>query len=215
MSVLQLRIKDTEPSLAQVVDEMNQAHLAGIGAASAGATEHGFAAKNASDGKAVQAAYQNHSLAQKYSMRDFTGRREPRLNAVRMPRGVQFQERIDDVGMEPDFRRGAIGGTGTDDLPESLIAGDGEATLADFGSERARDMEAIVKRDQPALARLSPFDDVWVAIEPSHGKPAATVHLEHAVNEGHSFREREHGQGIRSGSGKSRERALLKSVTIA
>ena len=51
-----LGVEDREAAGAEVVDEVDEADFAGVGAAEVGAVEHGFAAEDAAEGDAVETA---------------------------------------------------------------------------------------------------------------------------------------------------------------
>jgi hypothetical protein len=146
-----------------VVNEVNQADLAGVGAAEIGAGEHGLTAEDSSQGQAVEPPDEARRVA-----------REPGLDAVGVPGAVEEQERVDDDRGKPGLWAARPGGGAVvDDLLESGIGADVEAAAADAGAEGAGHAESIVQGDDASVQRLDPAGLARAVVV--HREPALAV----------------------------------------
>lgn len=176
VGVGELGVEEGEAAGAEVVDEGDEADLAGVGAAEVGAGEHGLAAEDRADAYAVEPADEGGGRVGDGG----GGAWDPGFDAVGVPGAVEEVEGADDVGAEPGV--GALGcvlGAGADDAVEGAVGGDAEAALAEAGAERARDAEAVVEGEDGAAAWLDPADGVGVV----HREPALAVHGEDGFDE--------------------------------
>ena len=195
-----LGVEEREASGAEVVDEVDEADFAGVGAAEVGAVEHGFAAEDAAEGDAVETADEDVGCgvwAEVADEEEFGGGPwrlvdgEPGLDAVGVALVVEGEEGADDAGAEPGgggcvvggVARAGDAGAGADDGGEGVVGGDEEPAGADALGEGAGDAEAVIEGDEGTLAGLDPFDHVIVRAGVGHEEPAAAVALEHERDE--------------------------------